>query len=292
MFLFLDNVNSVPNTAERETTFSFESHTAFDNITFILSYFFRIGSAQAKPSSVKPSSNVPKPSPTGRNYPNIEEEDEKKEFFDTDEELEKKIDLLAKWVKESKHCVMFTGAGISTSTGIPDFRSGMNTVLKTGPGVWELQAKGVSRKPGAALPNMLKAIPSLSHMAIVQMHKEGMVKFTVSQNVDGLHLRSGIPGNELAELHGNTNLEKCTTCGAKYLRDFNVRTARWVHDHKTGRFCDNPKCHGPLVDSIINFGESLPSYELEESYRQAKKSDLIIVLGSSLRFNPAADIPA
>lgn len=292
MFLFLDNVNSVPKTAERETTFSFESHTAFDNITFILSYFFRIGSAQAKPSSVKPSSNVPKPSPTGRNYPNIEEEDEKKEFFDTDEELEKKIDLLAKWVKESKHCVMFTGAGISTSTGIPDFRSGMNTVLKTGPGVWELQAKGVSRKPGAALPNMLKAIPSLSHMAIVQMHKEGMVKFTVSQNVDGLHLRSGIPSNELAELHGNTNLEKCTTCGAKYLRDFNVRTARWVHDHKTDRFCDNPKCHGPLVDSIINFGESLPSYELEESYRQAKKSDLIIVLGSSLRVNPAADIPA
>lgn len=94
MFLFLDNVNSVPNTAERETTFSFESHTAFDNITFILSYFFRIGSAQAKPSSVKPSSNVPKPSPTGRNYPNIEEEDEKKEFFDTDEELGRRLTFL------------------------------------------------------------------------------------------------------------------------------------------------------------------------------------------------------
>ena len=187
---------------------------------------------------------------------------------------------------------MFTGAGISTSTGIPDFRSGMNTVLKTGPGVWELQAKGVARKPGVSLPNMLKAIPSAAHMAVVKLHKEGLVKFTVSQNVDGLHLRSGIPSHELAELHGNTNLEKCTTCGAKYLRDFNVRTARLVHDHKTGRFCDNPKCHGPLVDSIINFGESLPSYELEESYRQAKKSDLIIVLGSSLRVNPAADIPA
>ena len=253
------------------------------------------GSAQAKPPSDKPSHDTPKPTPTtGRDHHNIEKEDEKKEFFDAEEELKEKIDLLAKWVKESKHCVMFTGAGISTSTGIPDFRSGMNTVLKTGPGVWELQAKGVPRKPAGAsfLPNMLKAIPSSAHMAIVKLHKERLVKFTVSQNVDGLHLRSGIPSHELAELHGNTNLEKCTTCGAEYLRDFNVRTARWVHDHKTGRFCDNPKCHGPLVDSIINFGESLPSYELEESVRQAEKCDLIIVLGSSLRVNPAAEIPA
>lgn len=188
---------------------------------------------------------------------------------------------------------MFTGAGISTSTGIPDFRSGMNTVLKTGPGVWELQAKGAPRKPGASfLADMLKAIPSPSHMAIVKLHKEGLVKFTVSQNVDGLHLRSGIPSHELAELHGNTNLERCTTCGAKYLRDFNVRTARFVYDHQTGRFCDNPNCRGVLVDSIINFGETLPTYELEESYQQAKRSDLIIALGSSLRVNPAADIPA
>ena len=245
------------------------------------------GSAEGKPPSDKPTPTI------GKGHHNIEKEDEKKEFFDTEEELEEKINLLAKWVKESTHCIMFTGAGISTSTGIPDFRSGMNTVLKTGPGVWELQAKGAPRKAGASfLPDMLKAIPSSAHMAVVKLHKEGLVKFTVSQNVDGLHLRSGIPSHELAELHGNTNVEKCTICGAKYLRDFNVRTARFVYDHKTGRCCDNPKCHGPLVDSIINFGESLPSYELEESYRQAEKSDLIIVLGSSLRVNPAADIPA
>lgn len=224
--------------------------------------------------------------------PNIENEDDKQEFFDSQEELEKKIDLLANWVKESNHCVMFTGAGISTSTGIPDFRSGMDTVLKTGPGVWELRAKGVLRKPGSAIPNMLKAIPSPAHMAIVKLHKEGLVKFTVSQNVDGLHLRSGIPSHEIAELHGNTNLEKCTTCGAKYLRDFDTRTARRVHDHLTGRFCDNIKCHGPLVDSIINFGENLPTDELEQSYQEAKKSDLMIVLGSSLQVYPAADIPA
>lgn len=254
-------------------------------------YPFYTGSPPTKPPSVKPGGAAPRPPPSGT-HDNIEHEDDKKEFFDSPEELERKIDLLAKWVKESKHCVMFTGAGISTSTGIPDFRSGMNTVLKTGPGVWELQAKGVARKPGAAIPNMLKAIPSPAHMAIVKLHKEGLVKFTVSQNVDGLHLRSGIPNHELAELHGNTNLEKCTTCGAKYLRDFDTRTARRVHDHLTGRFCDNNQCRGSLIDSIINFGESLPTDELEQSYEEAKKSDLIIVLGSSLQVYPAADIPA
>jgi len=254
-------------------------------------YAFYAGSSPTKPPSVKPRGAASRPSPSGSHH-NIEREDDKKEFFDSPEELEKKIDLLAKWVKESKHCVMFTGAGISTSTGIPDFRSGMNTVLKTGPGVWELQAKGVSRKPGMAIPNMLKAIPSPTHMAMVKLHKEGLVKFTVSQNVDGLHLRSGIPSHELAELHGNTNLEKCTTCGAKYLRDFDTRTSRRVHDHLTGRFCDNTQCHGSLVDSIINFGESLPTEELEKSYEEAMKCDLIIVLGSSLQVYPAADIPA
>lgn len=254
-------------------------------------YPFYTGSPPTKPPSVKPRGAAPRPPPSGTHH-NIEHEDDKKEFFDSPEELERKIDLLAKWVKESKHCVMFTGAGISTSTGIPDFRSGMNTVLKTGPGVWELQAKGVARKPGAAIPNMLKAIPSPAHMAIVKLHKEGLVKFTVSQNVDGLHLRSGIPNHKLAELHGNTNLEKCTTCGAKYLRDFDTRTARRVHDHLTGRFCDNNQCRGSLIDSIINFGESLPTDELEQSYEEAKKSDLIIVLGSSLQVYPAADIPA
>ena len=64
-------------------------------------------------------------------------EEEKKEYFDTPEELEKKITILAKIIKESNHFIAFTGAGISTSTGIPDFRSGANTVLETGPGAWE-----------------------------------------------------------------------------------------------------------------------------------------------------------
>ena len=79
-------------------------------------------------------------------------------------------------------------------TGIPDFRSSMNTVLKNGPGMWELRAKGQSSSPkgGCYQSSVQKARPSPSHMALVKLHHEGLVKFTISQNVDGLHLRSGI----------------------------------------------------------------------------------------------------
>lgn len=129
-------------------------------------------------------------------------------------------------------------------------------------------------------------------MAIVKLHQEGLVKYTVSQNVDGLHLRSGIHSDQLAELHGNTNLETCTKCGAKYLRDFDTRTALAVFDHVTGRLCDDPSCRGQLIDSIINFGESLPTEELDRSFKEARKCDLCIVLGSSLRVSPAAEVPA
>lgn len=69
----------------------------------------------------------------------------------------------------------------------------------------------------------VQAIPSATHMAIVEMHKKGLVKATVSQNVDGLHRRSGLPADEIAELHGNTNLETCETCKRQYLRDFDTR---------------------------------------------------------------------
>ena len=98
--------------------------------------------------------------------------------------------------------------------------------------------------------------------------------------------------DQLAELHGNMNLEKCTKCERKYLRDFSTRTAQLVHDHSTGRHCDDYNCYGTLVDSTINFGENLPEDEMLKALNAAKIADLCIVLGSSLRVFPAADIPA
>ena len=236
-------------------------------------------------------STRPRQTPKLHQYNNISSEFEKKEYFDTEEVLAEKTDQLVQWIQESHHCIAFTGAGISTSTGIPDFRSGVHTVLPTGPGVWVCKARGMQPPPQQNRKCILGALPSPCHMALLRLQQEGLIKFVVSQNTDGLHRRSGVDPKLLAELHGNTNMEKCLKCGVKYVRDSWTRTARAVHDHLTGQRCDNPKCGGPLVDSIINFNEDLPEDELQKGFENAELADLCIVLGSSLRVYPAADIP-
>ena len=218
-------------------------------------------------------------------------DDDKKEFFDDAETLNQKLDILADWIRQSQHCILFTGAGISTSAGIPDYRSGMNTVLSTGPGAWELRDAGKKRDKKRKVTQVLQAIPTYTHLAIVKLQQNGLVKFVVSQNVDGLHLRSGLDPKALSELHGNTNLEKCAKCRKKYLRDFRTRNASKVYEHKTGRICADVKCAGPLKDSIINFGENLPEKDLNLAFAHAEKADLCICMGSSLTVSPANEIP-
>ena len=85
------------------------------------------------------------------------------------------------------------------------------------------------------------------------------MKYVVSQNVDGLHRKSGIPAAKISELHGNTNLEICEDCGREYLRDERVRKAKKTKEHRTGRHCELDGCNGHLKDTIINFGEPLNS---------------------------------
>jgi NAD-dependent SIR2 family protein deacetylase len=166
----------------------------------------------------------------------------------------------------------------------------MNTIIPTGPGVWELRDHpGAKRSPTVRTTPSTKAIPSVTHMALVELARRNLLHFVVSQNIDGLHLRSGLPSDMLAELHGNSNLEICQKCHTKYLRDFRTRTANKVHDHATNRKCT--KCGSTLHDSIINFGEDLPKYELQTSFEHAQRADVCLVLGSSLRVTPAADIP-
>ena len=99
---------------------------------------------------------------------------------------------------------------------------------------------------------------------------EYILKHIISQNVDGLHLKTGIPTDKISELHGNSNLEICQQCGKKYMRDFQVREAKDYHDHKTSRKCDNPKCAGDLQDSIINFNESLNEKVMEIAFKMGE----------------------
>jgi len=205
-------------------------------------------------------------------------EEELKEYFDDPQELDKKVKELAQLIRNSKHMVIYTGAGVSTSAKIPDYR---------GPqGIWTLQDKGIRPYLEVTLE---QAIPTPTHMAIVELFKNGSMKFLVSTNVDGLHRRSGIPSNSISELHGNCYLESCSNklCGKEYLRNYDASSHR--SDHFTGRKCD--VCKSTLFDSIINFGENLPSKELEKAIFESGKSDLSLVLGTSMRVSPANKFP-
>ncbi|XP_057168005.1 NAD-dependent protein deacylase sirtuin-6 isoform X3 [Ursus arctos] len=123
------------------------------------------------------------------------------EIFDPPEELERKVWELAQLVWQSSNVVFHTGAGISTASGIPDFR---------GPhGVWTMEERGLAPKFDTTFES---ARPTQTHMALVQLERVGLLRFLVSQNVDGLHVRSGFPRDKLAELHGNMFVEECVKC--------------------------------------------------------------------------------
>ena len=169
----------------------------------------------------------------------IKTEEEKKEFFDSPEELDMKTTQLAEWIRDSQFFSIFTGAGISTSSGIPDYRSGYGTCLPTGPGCWEKAAnknkyKEDLKRSGKSLPlayrvpfntTIQQARPSPTHMAMKELMDRGILKGCVSQNIDGLHRKSGMDPDKLADLHGNTNLELCIKCGREHMRDYRVRCA-------------------------------------------------------------------
>ena len=182
------------------------------------------------------------------------------------EDLEKRIHTLAEWLYESRHLVVFTGAGISTESGLPDFR---------GPeGIWTRRDKGLPPKPMSLSWDSVE--PNSGHIAIVDLQEMGKLKFLISQNVDNLHLKSGISPDLLAELHGNMTKLRCTRCGKKV-------------DRSDGRtICG---CGGKLVSSVVDFGEPLPERDLRLSFEHSRKSDLFIVVGSSLVVTPAADMP-
>lgn len=130
----------------------------------------------------------------------------------------------------------------------------------------------------------------------------GIIKHVISQNVDGLHLRSGVPRAKMSELHGNTYLAKCWGCGWEKLSDRRIRGVDRSRVCKECRsrvphFChcaDMPpceRCGGVLKDSIIHFGENLPEKDLSDAFEHAGAADLCMVLGSSCKVTPAADVP-
>uniref|UniRef100_A0A2K6U2Q3 protein acetyllysine N-acetyltransferase n=1 Tax=Saimiri boliviensis boliviensis TaxID=39432 RepID=A0A2K6U2Q3_SAIBB len=178
------------------------------------------------------------------------------EIFDPPEELERKVWELARLVWQSSNVVFHTGAGISTASGIPDFR---------GPhGVWTMEERGLAPKFDTTFES---ARPTQTHMALVQLERVGLLRFLVSQNVDGLHVRSGFPRDKLAELHGNMFVEECAKCKTQYVRDTVVGS---MGLKATGRLCTVAKARG---------------------LRACRNADLSITLGTSLQIRPSGNLP-
>lgn len=199
--------------------------------------------------------------------------------------LEEKIDLAAKWIAESKNLVVFTGAGISTDSGLPDYR---------GPdGVWTRRDAG--RPPPKSLPwDQVK--PNQAHYLLVELLEMEILDYLISQNVDGLHAKSGIPFDRLAELHGNMYFMKCLSCNKKMtFEDAKWDQRTWGKGYRTNPERKGqpkcPFCEGRLISSIVNFGDSLPEDELYESMKRSEQTDVFFVIGSSLVVTPAANMP-
>lgn len=202
-------------------------------------------------------------------------------------DLEDKIKVAAEWLSNSENIVVFTGAGISTDSGLPDYR---------GPdGVWTRRDKGLPPKPGMVPWDKVK--PNQGHYLLVELFEMGKLDYLISQNVDGLHLKSGIPVDKISELHGNIYFMKCLNCGRKMtFEDAKWDKMKWGPGYRTSREKrGQPTCPyckiGRLKSSIVNFGDSLPEDELYEAFTRSETCDVFFVIGSSLVVTPAANMP-
>ena len=190
---------------------------------------------------------------------------------------------IARWILDSRHIVAFTGAGISTESGIPDFR---------GPdGVWTRRDAGLPAPKWRVSPDQVR--PNASHLALVELEKLGKLQFLITQNTDDLHRQSGISGERIAELHGNGRLMRCLQCDRQFTREeTGWSSGRWGAGYRTDRVRPGqpgcPSCGGRLISSVVNFGDPLPLQEIQLSQQHSEACDLMLVLGSSLVVQPAA----
>ena len=203
------------------------------------------------------------------------------------------IDRVAELIIEAKKVVVFTGAGISTESGIPDFRSPGGIWERFDPEDFTYQ-KFLSDPESRRLHWQLfhgggltgGAEPNPAHYAIAELDKLGKLDAAITQNVDNLHQRAGVPDEKVFELHGNMQWAACLSCGQRY--PFEQIKAR-LDGGETTPDCE--ACHGILKPDVVFFGEALPAAVLKEASLRSSRCDLFIVVGSTLVVYPAAYMP-
>jgi NAD-dependent deacetylase len=202
------------------------------------------------------------------------------------------IARLADLIRSSRRAVVFTGAGISTESGIPDFRSPGGIWTKMMPVefqdyISDPQARRTSWQRRFEMEETWNAVrPNDGHRAVAELVAQGRVSHVITQNIDALHQESGIPGGQVIELHGNTRHAKCLDCGAR-IEIADIHKHFEVH----GDAPDCADCGGIVKTATISFGQPMPEDEMTRAEAAALACDLMLVLGSSLAVFPAAGFP-
>ena len=206
--------------------------------------------------------------------------------------IKEEIPQIEELLEESQNIVFLTGAGISTNSGLPDFRSD-NGFWKTNKPIMfrdflnSYQSRRLSWSRNIALNETLKKIqPNRGHMFIKKI-LETKKGYVITQNIDGLHHRSGIQEKKIIEVHGNATKAKCLDCGINLdLEPFH----KAIRDDTETPDC--PRCYGLVKVATISFGQPMNMSDFEKSKDKIIESDILIVLGSSLQVQPVASLPS
>ncbi len=199
---------------------------------------------------------------------------------------------LARLIGASRRAVVFTGAGISTESGIPDFRSPDGIWARYQPIAFDdflaSEAMRVEswRRKFATEPTLKTARPNRGHRAVAELVRRGKAVSVITQNIDGLHQASGVPDEKVIELHGSTTHAKCLSCEKRFELD-QVR----ADFERTGRAPSCDACGGHVKTAAISFGQPMPERAMMRSRAETLACDLFLAVGSSLVVYPAAGFP-
>lgn len=200
-------------------------------------------------------------------------------------------EVLAEMVAAAETVVVFTGAGISTESGIPDFRGPNGLWKKIQPIYYdEFVSSETARledwKRRFRFRDQIATVePNQAHLAIGRLVAAGKVNAVITQNIDGLHQRAGVPDDRLIEIHGNATFATCLDCGAREeLDEAEAVIAATGHSPRCA-------CGGLIKAAIVSFGQAMPVREMERAETAIQEADLFLAVGSSLTVQPAASLP-
>jgi NAD-dependent protein deacetylase/lipoamidase len=203
------------------------------------------------------------------------------------------IERLRGVLNASRRAVVFTGAGISTESGIPDYRSPGGIWTRFRPIDFdefvtsEQARREYWRRKWATHETVMQAKPNSGHLAVAELVRMGKVAVVITQNVDGLHQASGISRDQVIELHGNTTYAHCLNCGDEY--DLGPIREAFLADETLPQ-CT--ACGGIVKTATISFGQAMPHREMRRATAESMACDLFLAIGSSLKVYPAAGLPA